>query len=128
MRKTINGLGETEWLVMRCVWNIGKQTTGRQIYDETQKFGKRSYQTIKTILDRLVDKEYLKREKLGPVWLYTYIAQEEKTVANAVENFIKIVLGENISPVFIHLIKNKKKHAKEIEYLKKIVSELDDEK
>jgi BlaI family penicillinase repressor len=123
MRRTFGGLGETEWIVMKCSWKLGK-TSARNIYEESLAYGKRSYQTIKTILDRLVEKGVLKREKFGPIWLYNPIASEEKYMTKAIDSFFKIVLGSTFAPIFKRII-NEKKYEHELETIKKMIDNLD---
>ena len=53
MGKKRSDLSKTEWGIMRICWEKG-QSTARVIYDETLKEKKRSYQAVKTMLDRLV--------------------------------------------------------------------------
>jgi BlaI family transcriptional regulator, penicillinase repressor len=122
MSRTFGGLGETEWLVMKCNWKLGK-SSAKNIYDESLKYGKRSYQTIKTILDRLAFKGLLEREKFGPIWLYTPVVSEEKMTNNVIDTFFKVVLGNSFAPIFMRLI-NDVKYKKDLEEIKKMIENL----
>jgi BlaI family transcriptional regulator, penicillinase repressor len=126
MRKSIGVLGELEWTVMRICWKKGK-STARVVFDELLKTKPDvKYQTVKTTLDRLVHKEFLEGEKFGPLCLFTPRVSEKSLTSKAVEKFSRIVFGDVISPVFIHLLK-KKKYAHELEELKKIVNEIEED-
>jgi BlaI family transcriptional regulator, penicillinase repressor len=125
MRTSIGILGELEWAVMKVCWVKGK-STARMIFEELHKTRGSKYQTIKTTLDRLVMKELLTLEKIGPICLYTPKVLEKSLTSKAVEKFAKIVFGDTISPVFIHLLK-KKKYYHEIEELKKMINDIEDE-
>ena len=125
MRSSIGVLGELEWTVMRVCWEKGK-STARVIFEEMLKARNTKYQTIKTTLDRLVMKEFLTREKFGPIWLYSPKVNEKTLTSKAVEKFARIVFGDTISPIFIHMLK-KKKYAKELEELKKMINEIHEE-
>ena len=126
MRRSFGGLGETEWIVMKCCWKLGK-TSARNVFEESLNFGKRSYQTIKTILDRLVYKGLLEREKFGPIWLYTPLASEETMTTTAIDSFFKIVLGNSFVPVFMRLVEDKK-YEKDLDEIKKIIATMKDKK
>ena len=63
MRKKIGGLSVVEWQYMKICWRKGK-STAKEIHKEYLKNEKHSYMTTKTILDRLVEKDFIKREKL----------------------------------------------------------------
>lgn len=125
MRTGIGVLGELEWAVMKACWLKGR-STARMIFEDLQKSRGAKYQTIKTTLDRLVQKEFLAGEKIGPICLYTPKVTEKSLTSRAVEKFAKVVFGEAISPVFIHLLK-KKKYSHEIEELKKIINDIEEE-
>ena len=86
MRKRKGELGETEWTLMKICWEKGK-SSAKDVYDESLKERKRSYQTVKTILDRLVEKEYLSREKFGPIWLYTPKVTQKAITSIAIDDF-----------------------------------------
>lgn len=123
MRKSIGILGELEWTVMRLCWKKGK-TTARVVFDELLKTKPDvKYQTVKTTLDRLVKKGFLTGEKFGPLCLFTPKVSEKSLTSKAVEKIARIVFGDVISPVFIHLLK-KKKYSHEIEELKKIINDI----
>ena len=68
MRTAIGILGELEWTVMKTCWDMGR-STARMIFEDILKTRKTKYQTIKTTLDRLVLKELLTLEKIGPICL-----------------------------------------------------------
>ena len=126
MRKKIGGLSVVEWQYMKICWRKGK-STAKKIHEEYLKNEKHSYVTTKTILDRLVEKDFLEREKFGPVWLYSPKASEKTTTTQAIDDFFKNVLDNTIGPIFLHIVKNKKKYSEEIKELKKMVDDLDEE-
>ena len=126
MRKKIGGLSVVEWQYMKICWRKGK-STAKEIHEEYLKNEKHSYVTTKTILDRLVEKDFLEREKFGPVWLYSPKVSEKTTTSQAIDDFFKNVLDNTIGPIFLHIVKNKKKYREEIKELKKMVDDLDEE-
>jgi len=115
-------LSDSEWLLMKICWKKGVCSV-KNVHEEYKKQNKVSYVTTKTMLDRLVEKDFLKREKFGPIWLYTATVSEKSTVSNAVEKFVNVVLDGNVLPVFMQLFKNKEKYAVDIENIKKIIEE-----
>ncbi len=103
-------------------WEKG-QARARIIYEETLKEKKRGYQTVKTMLDRLVKKGYLEREKFGPIWLYNPAVPRPKVIASEIETFVSTVLDNTFAPLFAHLGKREKLSGEEIEALKKLIKE-----
>ncbi len=125
MKTQIGVLGELEWVVMKTCWKKG-QSTARVIFDEISKIRKTKYQTIKTTLDRLAKKGYLSREKFGPLSLFSPKVTEKALTSKAIENFAQTVFGNTIAPIFIHLLK-KKKYSHELEELKQLIDEIEEE-
>ena len=126
MLKKIGKLSIVEWQYMKICWRKGK-TTAKEIHDEYLKIEKHTYVTSKTILDRLVEKEFLVREKLGPIWLYSPKTSEKATTSKVVDDFFKNFLDNTVGPIFLHIVENKKKYREEIKELKKLVEDLDEE-
>ncbi len=127
MQKKQKSLSTTEWSLMKICWKKGK-SSGRQIYEESLKEKKRVYQAVKTMLDRLVIKGYLEREKFGPIWLYKPVVQRAKVTAREIESFADTVLDNTFAPLFAHFAKKGKLSREEIEALKKIIEEYEENK
>jgi len=126
MRKKKGDLGESEWALMKICWEKGK-VSAKDVYVESLKEKKRSYQTVKTIMDRLVEKDYLDREKFGPIWLYTPKVSQKDITSRAIDDFMKTVLGDTIAPIFSHFVKRKKKYKIDIDELKKVIEDMEEE-
>jgi len=122
MRNKRKELSTTEWDLMKICWEKG-QVSARIIYEETLKEKKRGYQTVKTMLDRLVGKGYLEREKFGPIWLYKAAVSRSKMVAREIDSFASTVLDNTFAPLFAHLAKKEQLSSEEIEALKKLIEE-----
>ena len=125
MRTNIGDLSKAEWGIMRICWEKGK-SSAKVIFEESLKIKKRKYNTIRTILERLVIKGYLEHEMFGPIWLYTPIKNKKTATSVAIDDFIKTVLNETIAPIFIHVV-NKKKYRKEIEELKRLLNDKEEQ-
>jgi len=115
-------LSKAEWLVMNLCWKRGR-STARQIFDESPSHRTWSYPTVKTMLDRLTAKGYLKREKLGPLCLYEPLVARERVVGRSIDTFWTTVLGKTLAPLFAHLTQHEKLSADEITTLKKLIRE-----
>ena len=127
MQKNRRDLSRTEWSLMKICWLKG-QSSARDIYEETLKQKKRGYQTVKTMLDRLVGKGYLEREKFGPIWLYKPVVPRSKVIAREIDTFVNTVLDNTFAPLFVHLAGKEKLSREEIETLKKLIEEHEEDK
>ena len=127
MPRKLPELSRAEWLVMNLCWENGK-ATARQIYEQALREKTWNYQTVKTMLDRLTTKGYLKREKLGPLCLYQALVAREGVVDKTIGVFWNTVLGSTFTPLFAHLAKSKKLSKGEIESLKTLIQEHEEDK
>lgn len=97
-------LSRTEWRLMNTCWSLG-ECTARQVHEALRDRRSRDYQTVKTMLDRIVDKGYLSVEKVGPVCLYRPIVQRPAAVSEAIDEFVDVVLDRGLNPLVAHLAK-----------------------
>lgn len=124
--KQIPELSKAEWLVMNECWKQGR-CTARQIFDQAPSRKSWSYQTVKTMLDRLTAKGYLRCDKLGPLCLYEPAVARAGVVSRSIEAFRETVLGTTLVPLFAHLA-SERLSEDEIASLKKLIDEHDSEK
>jgi BlaI family penicillinase repressor len=120
MKKKCPCLSKTEWYLMNICWRKGR-TSARVIYEETLRDKERGYQTVKTMLDRLVVKGFLRREKFGPIWLYEPTVPRAALAAREIESFVSTVLDNTFSPLFAYFAVKEKLSRKELEELRKLV-------
>ena len=120
MAEYLPDLSKNEWLIMKLCWKLNK-ATARQIFDNAVKARDWEYQTVKTMLDRLVDKGYLSVEKLGPLNLYEPAVKRTQVVRRAIDSFTDTVLDNAFAPLFAHIVKGKKLSREEFEQLKSII-------
>ena len=115
-------LTKAEWLIMKCCWKKGK-CTARDVYEETLKQKAWRYQTVKTMLDRLVQKGYVKMGKIGPICLFEPGVSQTRVIGKALDAFVGTVLDGALTPIFAHLAKGGKLSQEDIESLKKLVEQ-----
>ena len=115
-------LSKTEWSLMNICWKKG-QVSAREIYEETLRDKKRGYQTVKTMLDRMVAKGYLAREKFGPIWLYKPTVSKKQVLGRVIESFVNTVLDRTFAPLFAHLAEKETLSREDIDALKKLIEE-----
>ncbi len=113
-------LSKAEWSLMKICWKKGK-ATAREVYEESLHDKKRSYQTIATLLERIVKKSFLTKEKFGPIWIYKPSLSQSKAFSREISSFISNVLDESVGPLLVNFVKNKKLSREEIEEIKQII-------
>ena len=111
---------------MNICWEKGK-VRAREVYDESLKEKKRGYLTVRTMLDRMVTKGFLEREKFGHVWLYKPAVSKAKAIGCEIESFVNTVLNKSFTPLVSHLAEKGNLSLEEIEAMKKIVEEYEED-
>ena len=119
---SLKELSKTEWLIMNICWRMVK-ASARDIYEASLNDKKRSYHTIKTMLDRLVKKRYLDREKFGPIWLYSPVVPQSKAIRKEVSSFVEIVLDNTFTPILSFLSEKQRLSDEEIAALEKLIAD-----
>ena len=119
-------LTKAEWSIMKCCWRKG-QCTARDVYEEMLKQKAWRYQTVKTMLDRLVQKGYVKVSKIGPICLFDPAVSQTRVMGRALDSFAGMVLDGALAPIFAHLAKGKKLSVEDIESLKKLVEQQEED-
>ncbi|MHB9029493.1 MAG: BlaI/MecI/CopY family transcriptional regulator [Candidatus Latescibacterota bacterium] len=120
-------LSKTEWSIMNICWRQGR-SSARIVYEETLKEKSRGYQTVKTMLDRLVEKGYLRREKFGPIWLYEPTVSRSAVLAREIESFVATVLDNTLAPIFVHFAKKETLSDEELDELRKLIEKKEEER
>ncbi|HIG29641.1 MAG TPA: BlaI/MecI/CopY family transcriptional regulator [Verrucomicrobiales bacterium] len=121
-RSKLKSLSEVEWTLMKLCWQQGK-TTARNIYEASLKEKQRGYQTVKTMLDRMVEKGYLSRERLGPIWLYEPVIAKKRALQMEIGKFTSTVLDGVLKPVLLHFANHEKLTEEDLETMKQIIRE-----
>jgi len=126
MSEKRSDLSRTEWSLMNICWKKGT-ASAREVYEETLREKKRGYQTVKTMLDRLVIKRYLAREKFGPIWLYKPAVSRSQVLAREIDSFVSTVLDNTFAPLFARLAEKENLSHEDIEALKKLIGEYEED-
>ena len=127
MAKRSRKLSPAEWKVMNLCWKLRK-ATARQIYEASLQNQERDYQTIKTLLDRIVAKGYLKMEKLGPLCIFSPAVSRASVVTGAVKDFVATVLDNSVAPLFQHLANTESIDEKELEAIRDLLRKAEEKR
>jgi predicted transcriptional regulator len=96
------GLGELERAIMEVVWAADGPVTGRAVVDELARDRPLAYTTVLTVMDRLVRKGMLRRQRRGRA--HTYQAASSRAAYTAA--LMASVLGssQDRSAVLLHFV------------------------
>ena len=118
MKKTPR-ISESEWQVMKVVWGKNPSTANEvvQALSET----KWSPRTIKTLLNRLVNKKALGFERKGREYHYYPLAAEDECIRAESKSFVARVYGGAMKPMLAAFIENENLSAEDLKELKRIL-------
>lgn len=84
--------------------------------------------TIKTLLSRLLGKGAIRAEKDGRRYLYFAVLQRDEWLSSESTGLLDRLFGGRVAPLVAHFSKQRKLSKKDIAELKRIVTELDDDR
>lgn len=119
--ESVPRISETEWEVMRVVWERHPTTAAEVIARLTRQDPSWHPKTIRTFLARLVRKGVLNYEPRGRRYAYEPRLTEEQCATAATESFLDRVFGGSLRPMLAHLVRQRRPSRREIEELKRIL-------
>jgi BlaI family transcriptional regulator, penicillinase repressor len=99
-------LSDAEWKVMNAVWGHGGEVSARDVHAALERDTAWAYTTVKTLMDRLVQKEALVASVHGNVSWYKSRLPRRRAVSDAARDLIHRAFGGSALPLVHHLIKS----------------------
>jgi predicted transcriptional regulator len=118
-------ISEAESVVMQVIWARGPLPTE----DIIAALGKRprwGESTVKTLLNRLLNKGALKAEKDNRRYVYSAALKREDWLAAESHGFLDRVFGGRVAPLVSYFSQQNKLARDDIAELKRLIKELDD--
>jgi BlaI family transcriptional regulator, penicillinase repressor len=88
---------ETEWDILDALWTA-ERATARAVTDALEHKRSWAYSTVKTLLDRMVDKGLVKARQVGNVWEYEPALPKRKAQRWAWRRFVDTAFGGAVAP------------------------------
>src|SRR5262245_55919732 len=117
-------LSDAEWKIMNAVWKHGGEVSAREVHAALEAETQWAYTTVKTLMDRLVQKEALAASVLGNVSWYKSRLARQRALTDAARDLIHRAFGGSALPLVHHLIKSHRLTAEDKAELRRM---LDDE-
>ena len=114
-------LSPSEWEIMNVIWDLGGKPTVKNVVDTAYPDGEKAYTTVHTIMDILIDKGFLKKEKFGPINLYPPLRKRTEAVRKETDIFINKVFGGSFQKMANFMLETRKLSEEEYEYLKNLI-------
>ena len=114
-------ISEAEWEVMKVLWKTSPKTAN-EIVKVLKGKTRWKRETIRTLINRLVQKKVLGFEKKGRQYHYFPRLTESEGIKAEAESFVKRIGGGSIEPMLAAFVEDKQLSAEKIERLKQILS------
>ena len=115
-------ISEAEWEVMKVLWKTSPKTANK-IVDELTGKTHWKRETIRTLINRLVQKKVLGFKKKGRQYHYFPRVTETEGIKAEAESFVKRIGGGSIEPMLAAFVEEKQLSAEKIARLRSILSE-----
>ena len=120
--KQIETITDAEWEIMRVVWTKG-ETTSTEIINVLESKTEWKPSTVKTLLSRLVGKNYLSTKKDGKQFIYQATIPEEEALKEARTELFDKICNKKIGSVLIEAVKEEDISLSDIEILEQLLAE-----
>jgi BlaI family penicillinase repressor len=121
MKKTPR-ISEAEWEVMKVLWKKSPKTANEVVKVLSKKTSWKR-ETIRTLINRLVQKKAVGFEKKGRQYNYFPLATEAECIKEETRSFLKRVHGGSIEPMLTSFVEEEKLSADKIARLRRILDE-----
>ena len=125
MRNRMRDVTETEFAILNVLWDRGAATV-REIVETI--YGKHTHPlhaTVKSLLQRLVDKDYVMCERRGVAHLFSATVNREAFVAQQLQQLADSNFGGSLTPVLLTLVDTVRLSQRDREAIRRIVERID---
>lgn len=114
-------LTAVEWEIMEAIWALGGSPSVREVLEHAFPKGEKAYTTVQTIMNNLVGKGYLGREKTGMVNFYTPLKTRGQVVRRETSNLLSRVFHGSVPALASHLLRSEDLTLEEIKEIRKML-------
>ncbi|QQK76294.1 penicillinase repressor BlaI [Salicibibacter cibarius] len=120
MTREVPSISQAEWEVMKVLWGKSPQTANAVISSMREQT-EWSPKTIRTLLDRLTQKEVIDVNKEKKVYTFSPLYSEDECQRAEAQSLIKKIRGGTMKSALIQFIEDDSFSEKEIEELRSIL-------
>lgn len=120
-----SGLNDTEWQVISVLWSLDSATAS-EVTRAIQSRRPWAYSTVKTLLDRMVEKGVVLARQVGNVWEYRPAETEADLCRKEWQRFVDNAFGGSMLPALQFLASDAKLTKKQRQQLIDLLKEKDE--
>jgi BlaI family penicillinase repressor len=111
---------ETEWDLLEALW-AKERATAREVSEVLAKKRGWAVSTVKTLLDRMVQKDLVSARQVGNVWEYTPAVRPIEARRSAWGELVEKAFGGSVGPALHFLAKDAKLSKKDLAALRELL-------
>jgi BlaI family penicillinase repressor len=123
--KPFVAISEAESVVMEVLWRLGPLRSENVVENLTHHHQWRE-PTIKTLLNRLLNKGAISAEKDGRRYVYSPVLTRDEWLSRESKGLLDRLFGGRVAPLVAHFGRHGKLSKKDIAELKRMIAEMDD--
>jgi len=120
-------ISEAESVVMQIFWARGALLT-EEVVAALENHQKWQESTVKTLLNRLLNKGALRARKDNRRYVYSPVLTQDEWLSTESHGFVDRLFGGRVAPLVSYFSQQKKLSKKDIEDLKQLIMEIDGER
>ena len=117
-----------ESVVMDVLWRASAPMSAEDVVAALADMTEWQEPTIKTLLNRLLNKGAISAEKDGRRYLYAPLLKREQWLASESKGFLDRMFEGRVAPLVAHFSRHRKLSKADLADLKRLIEELDDGK
>jgi BlaI family penicillinase repressor len=119
-RKSRPELTEAEWAIMKVVWESEPCAAGtvQELLRDSKDW---AYSTVKGAMDRMVEKGFLKIERIRNLQLFSSTLSQAEAKRSELRKMLKRAFDDALTPMMQFLIENEELSKKELKQLRKLI-------
>ncbi len=120
-------ISEAESVVMEVLWTRSPQASDEVVAALSDR-SDWAEPTIKTLLNRLLKKGAIRAERDGRRYLYSPVLTRDAWVASQSEGVLERLFGGRVAPLVAHFSERGKLSQDDIDALRRLIGEIDNER
>lgn len=120
-------ISEAEGVVMEVLWRESKPLSADAVVAALARRQEWQEATIKTLLNRLLNKGAIAATREGRRYLYTAVLRREQWLSSESESLLDRLFGGRVAPLVAHFGRHRKLSRKDLAELKRLLEEFEND-
>lgn len=113
-------LSAAEWAVMQVVWER-REAVARDVFEALQASEGWAVTTVRTMMERLAKKGYLKQKRVGPVWLYTPAVERRRAIGASFKELLQRLTPSGAQDLIAYAVEDAELTNEQLDALEKLI-------